>query len=167
MEKLKANCVFLGLGGNLTATLSAFNNMKTMLDPEIKFLKESALYKSTAWGFKTENNVFYNKVIDIETTLPPNKLLNHTQWVEKELGRKNKTVQTYTDRVIDIDILTYDQKVINSKNLVIPHGLMHKRNFVLIPFCEIAPNFVHPVFNKTIYDLLLYSQDTLTVKKVL
>ena len=94
--------------------------------------------------------------MEISTTLSPNELLAYTQGIEKEMGRLQKTDSGgYSDRIIDIDILFYDNAVINNyPTLVIPHPYIPQRMFVLNPMAEIAPDFIHPVLNKTIVQLV-------------
>lgn len=159
------NNVFLSLGGNKKTSLTIFKETVNYFEKNHSLIKESTIYSSEPWGFKDPVSPFFNQVIQIETNFNPKELLAATQKLEKQFGRQTKTKNEYESRSIDIDILIFDKKVINSKNLTIPHYLMHKRNFVLIPFNEIAPDFLHPVFHKTINDLLLYSPDQLTVFK--
>lgn len=158
--------VYLSLGGNKKNTLTLFKEVLDFFDHYHELRNASSIYSSEPWGFEEATDTFYNQVIEIATKLSPKELLLETQALEKKLGRAVKTNGTYQARTIDIDILIFNEKVINSKKLTIPHALMHKRNFVLIPFAEIAPDFVHPVFHKTIKDLLLYSPDELTVFKL-
>jgi len=104
----------------------------------------SAFYTSEPWGFNS-GNVFSNAVVLVDTNLSPFEVLARTQMIEKNLGRTGKSVTTYEDRLIDIDILLYDSLVIDQPTLKIPHPLMLKRNFVLIPLAEIAPDLEDPV----------------------
>ncbi len=157
--------VFLSLGGNEKNSLKIFEQTIDYFKTNHKLIKQSAVYSSEPWGFNETVSPFFNQVIQIETKYSPEELLIQTQKLEKHFGRPTKTKNEYESRPIDIDILIFDKKVINSQKLTIPHYLMHKRNFVLIPFNEIASDFLHPVFHKTINDLLLYSPDQLTVFK--
>jgi 2-amino-4-hydroxy-6-hydroxymethyldihydropteridine diphosphokinase len=114
----------------------------------------SSIYETKPWGFESDND-FLNMVVCVETSLPPAEILLITQSIEKKLGRKHKTNHSYHDRLIDIDLIAYDDLIIQSENLQIPHPLFHKRHFVLEPFKEIAPDYVHPVLKKKIKDIRL------------
>ena len=99
-------------------------------------LRQSSLIETEPWGFESENK-FLNGVILCETTLSPRQLLKATQRIERELGRKKHISHLYKDRSIDIDILLYDDLVVDEPDLKIPHPLMHQRDFVMIPLNEI------------------------------
>ena len=106
------------------------------------------------WGFQS-TNTFLNTAVAYETSLTPPELLAATQEVERTLGRTTKSIGgAYSDRPIDIDILLYGDTVISTQELTIPHPLMHKRLFVLQPLAAIAPQVVHPIFKKSISQLL-------------
>lgn len=145
---------FLGLGANLGDKLKNLNNAIQLIHIRIgNVMVVSSFYPSKAQGFES-NHLFLNAVIKIETNLSPLELLLGTQTIEREFGRTEKSNGTYTDRPMDIDILMYDQLQISTPKLTIPHPLMHKRSFVLIPFAEIAPNIIHPKKRKSINQLL-------------
>lgn len=145
--------VYLGLGTNLG---DKENNLRTA----VKYIEErigkvvslSAFYKTAPWGFVSDNS-FLNAAVCVETKLTPLQLLKETQAIEKQSGRKNKSNGKYTDRIIDIDILLYDELVLETDKLIIPHPLMTQRSFVMIPLTEIAPELIHPVYKKKIKDL--------------
>ena len=146
--------VYLGLGTNLGDKERNLENALTTLSLEVgKILRQSSYYVSKPWGFDSINE-FLNVVVLVETNLPPFDLLGKTQEIERKLGRTIKTSEDYTDRLIDIDILLYDNLIIDQPTLKIPHPLMTERDFVLIPLSEISPKLVHPVFGKNIVDLL-------------
>ncbi len=146
--------VYLGLGTNLGEKERNLNDAVITLGLEVgNVLRLSAFHASLPWGFKSENN-FLNVVMLIETNLSPFELLNITQEIEKNLGRIKKSDVNYTDRIIDIDILLYDNLVIDQPGLKIPHPLLTERDFVLIPLAEIAPDLIHPVLKKKIFELL-------------
>jgi len=146
--------VYLGLGTNLGDKERNLENALTTLSLEVgKILRQSSYYVSKPWGFDSANE-FLNVVVLVETNLPPFDLLGKTQEIERKLGRTIKTSEDYTDRLIDIDILLYDNLIIDQPTLKIPHPLMTERDFVLIPLSEISPKLVHPVFGKNIVDLL-------------
>ena len=133
--------VYLGLGTNLGDKEA---NLKTAIDEIRKRVGEiaslSAFYASEPWGFESENS-FLNAVCCVISDFPPTEILSITQDIERELGRKTKSVDgIYSDRIIDIDILLYDDLQIHTSELTIPHPLMWERDFVMIPLREIAPN---------------------------
>jgi len=146
--------VYLGLGTNLGDKTQNLNDAITLLSMNIgNVIGVSSFYNSKASGFISENN-FLNAVMLIETNLAPFQLLEETQKIEVDLGRTNKTIKAYEDRLIDIDILLYDNLIINQPTLKIPHPLMTERDFVLLPLVEIAPDLVHPVSNLLISSYL-------------
>jgi len=139
--------VYLGLGTNLGDKPSNLNDAVNVLSLEVgNVLRVSSFYASAPWGFKSEND-FLNAVVLVETNLSPFNLLAKTQEIERNMGRSAKTVSGYEDRIIDIDILLYDKLIVDKPALKIPHHLMAKRDFVLIPLLEIAPELVDPVTN--------------------
>ncbi len=113
----------------------------------------SGFYETEPWGFRSDNT-FLNAALQLETALPPLELLAATQAIELEMGRTQKSDGTYHDRIIDIDILLYDDLVMQTPALTIPHPLMHERLFVMEPLSEIAPNVIHPVFGKSVISLM-------------
>ena len=143
----------MSLGTNLG---NRHNNMLTaiaLLSERVgKILALSALYETEPWGFESENT-FLNVALSMETEFQPMELLSITQDVEQEMGRTAKSNGSYQDRLIDIDLLTYDQLIWESPILVLPHPLMHEREFVLKPLVEIAPDLVQPILNKTMSQL--------------
>lgn len=114
----------------------------------------SGFYETDPWGYKSDHP-FLNIAIKLETALLPLDLLSVTQEVEQEMGRTpKKEGKSYEDRLIDIDILLYDQLIQETPTLVLPHPLMHLRLFVLQPLAEIAPTIIHPILNCSITTLL-------------
>lgn len=113
----------------------------------------SGFYETEPWGFQSENT-FLNAALQLETALSPLELLKATQEIEIEMGRTQKSNGAYHDRIIDIDILLYDDLVMQTPELTLPHPLMHERLFVMGPLAEIAPNVIHPVFKKPVISLL-------------
>ena len=110
-------------------------------------------YETEPWGFQSENT-FLNAALQLDTSLSPLELLKATQEIEIEMGRTQKSNGAYHDRIIDIDILLYDNLVLQTPELTLPHPLMHERLFVMEPLAEIAPNVIHPVFKKPVISLL-------------
>lgn len=113
----------------------------------------SGFYETEPWRFQSENT-FLNAALQLETSLSPLELLKATQQIEVEMGRTQKSNGTYHDRIIDIDILLYDDLILQTPELTLPHPLMQDRRFVMEPLLEIAPNVVHPVFKKTVVSLM-------------
>ena len=134
------------------------NNMITavaLLSERVgNILSLSDLYETTPWGFVSENS-FLNAALMMDTSLFPLDILSVTQDIELTMGRTTKSDGEYHDRVIDIDILMYDDWVMETPHLVLPHPLMHQRSFVLGPLAEIAHTLVHPVLKRTIGELYL------------
>lgn len=113
----------------------------------------SSIYETKAWGYNSDND-YWNMIVVVQTALTPQEILNVTQGIEKEMGRTQKSVNaTYSDRVIDIDIVLFGNKVINNSKLVVPHEKMLERKFVMIPLSEVYGQFVHPTALKTIAEL--------------
>ncbi len=141
--------VYLGLGTNLGDKERNLNNAILKISQDIgKVICQSSFYASKPWGFESEND-FLNAVILAETNMSPLELLAKTQEIELELGRTVKSTNGYADRVIDIDILLFDNEIIDIPELKIPHPLITERDFVYIPLLEIAPNLLHPISGKT------------------
>lgn len=146
--------VYLGLGTNLGDKERNLNDAIISLSLHIgAVVCQSTFYVSEPWGFESENQ-FLNAVVLLETNLPPFDLLAKTQEMERNMGRVAKSTSGYSDRLIDIDILFYDNLIIDQPTLKIPHPLIVERDFVLMPLVEIAPELVHPVLGKKIIDLI-------------
>ncbi len=156
--------VFLSLGSNQGNRIRALEKALEALEREAgKIIRCSSFYETRAWGFDAPD--FLNAVVEIETTFSPGKLLQLIQEIERQSGRKRLPSGEYASRPLDIDILAYENRIIDRPGLKIPHPLLHRRNFVLIPWKEIAPDFLVPAYEKTVTELLSLSQDTLPVKK--
>jgi 2-amino-4-hydroxy-6-hydroxymethyldihydropteridine diphosphokinase len=156
--------VFLCIGTNLGNRESNLKEAVVMIREHIgRVLNYSSVYETAPWGFDTENN-FLNMVIRVETSQAPDELMKKIFMVESMLGRIRKE-ERYSSRVIDIDILLYEDQVIAQNGLRIPHPLMHVRRFVLAPLCEIAPQTQHPVLKTTIQSLLDNCKDISNVKR--
>ena len=144
--------VYLSLGSNIGDRVGYLQQATLLLKaiPEISVISTSSFYESEPWKMDSEN-WFVNAVVQISTTLSPEKLLDECMRIEAQLGRKR--TRGYQDRTIDIDILFYDDLVIHTEALTIPHPHFHKRAFVMVPMLEIAQDFVHPLFKKTVMQL--------------
>ncbi len=157
--------LYILLGGNLGDKKRIFSDVSTLLNDRLgKITSQSAIYETEPWGFESPD-LFWNQVLELSTNLSPEEVLAQTQRIETELGRIRKENQ-YSSRLIDIDILFYGNQIINQENLTIPHPRIQERKFALIPLCEIAPELIHPVFQKSIRQLLVESTDPLKVEKV-
>jgi len=163
MQKLSK--VILLLGGNIGDRAYYLNNAINLIRKEIgKVLICSSVYESAPWGFE-DANAFYNQVVVLETTLDAMVVLKKNQFIEKKLGR-TRNANGYESRCIDIDILFFDDLILNEANLQIPHPRLHLRRFTLMPLVEILPDFIHPVFRKTMQQLFDECKDLLMVKKI-
>jgi len=143
---------YLALGSNLGNRLASLKNAISNLTPQMDVKKKSPVYETPPWGH-TDQPQFLNQCVQVETYLEPENLLAHLKRLETVLGRE----PTFENgpRVIDIDILFYDDLILNTPPLVIPHPRMHTRGFVLVPLNDIAPDVIHPVLGKPISELLL------------
>ena len=146
--------VFLSLGSNLGDRLGYVQQAASIIGTtnNISIVTSSSFYETEPWQMDTEN-WFVNAIVQISTSLSPQELLLVCQRIEFQLGRERGGTREYTDRTIDIDILFYDDKLINEKDLVVPHKFFHKRACMLVPMLEIAQDFVHPLFKKTVSQL--------------
>lgn len=146
--------VYLGLGTNLGNKEANLRTAIYKLQERIgKQVSLSSFYETAPWGFESDHS-FLNAAIGLETSLSPIEILHITQEIEKELGRTKKSVNgSYSDRLIDIDILLYDTIVLQTPELTIPHPLMTERDFVMKPLIEIAGNVIHPTREKTLSEL--------------
>lgn len=147
--------LYLSLGTNLGNKRENLTRAIELLSLALgKCIAVSQFIETAPWGFDSENS-FLNCVAAFETALAPMQLLDMTESIERELGRTQKSNNGhYRDRIIDIDILLYGDNIIVNDRLTIPHPLMHKRDFVLEPLAEIAPETQHPVLHKSIKQLM-------------
>lgn len=146
--------VYFSLGTNLGNKEDNLKNAINLIAGSIgEVCSGSSVFETEPWGFDSDNP-FYNMVICVKTQLPPTKVLKATQDIEKQLGRTEKSQNSYHDRIIDIDIILYDDLIYDTPALKIPHPLFHQRKFVLEPLSEIAPELNHPILKKTTTELL-------------
>lgn len=145
---------YLSIGSNIGERLKFIEQAVSFLGlcEEIDVVQTSALYETEPWGVK-DQNWFLNVAVEINTTLSPQDLLFKCNQIESTLGRNRDVEKRWGERTVDIDIVFYGKQIINTDILVVPHTRMHERAFVLVPMLEIAPEFVHPIFNKSMIDL--------------
>ena len=144
---------YLGLGTNVGNKRRNMITAAALLAERVgDILALSGFYETEPWGFESEN-FFLNAAVKLKTSFSPLEVLQITQQIEKELGRTEKSNGVYHDRIIDIDILLYEDEVLQIPELTLPHPLMHERKFVMDPLAEIAPFVVHPVLKERIIDL--------------
>lgn len=142
--------VYLSLGTNIGNKRHNLIKAAALLAERVgDILALSDIYETEPWGFVTQNT-FLNAALMLETTCSPDKLLEETQQIEREMGRIEKSDGVYHDRIIDIDLLMYDSLVMQTAQLTLPHPLMQERKFVMEPLAEIASDIVHPVLKETI-----------------
>jgi 2-amino-4-hydroxy-6-hydroxymethyldihydropteridine diphosphokinase len=157
---------FLLLGSNLGDRMAALREACALLSAQAGVVVgQSGYYESEPWGFEADT-WFINQALHIETPLAPLPLLRTIQRIEQQLGRVRATPGAYASRPIDIDILFYEQVVIHTPALTIPHPLLHRRRFALLPLCDIAPAFLHPEWHKTTAELLQQCDDRGVVVRV-
>ena len=157
--------VYLSLGSNLGDRVGYVQQATSLLSAHdcINIVATSSFYESEPWKMDSEN-WFVNAAVAIDTNFSPEELLKFCQNIEMQLGRVRNEQEKWQQRAIDIDILMYDNQIISlSEKLIIPHPYMHKRAFVLVPMLEIADNFVHPFFGKTVESLFEAIEDPETV----
>lgn len=160
---LLMNNVYLLIGGNMGDRMANLANARNSISIECgRIITESSIYETEAWGYK-EQPAFLNQALFIQTSLEANALMNTILKIEIALGRKREI--PLGPRIIDIDIIYYNDEIINSSTLTIPHPSMAQRKFVLMPLTEIMPNYRHPILLKTNEVLLKECGDSSVVYK--
>lgn len=146
--------VLLSLGSNMGDRAENLRRAVALIGEGAgKVTAVSAIYETEPWGFSADTP-FYNMAAIVQTTLPPPEFLAVLLAIEEKLGRvREPGAERYTSRPIDIDILLFGDRVIDTEDLIVPHPRLHERMFVLAPLNEIAPDKVHPVLNRSIRDL--------------
>src|SRR5437773_4735146 len=158
------NKSFLLTGGNVGKRLENLQQVIELLEKYCgRILQRSSVYETEAWG-KTDQPNFLNQVLEIETEMKPESLMDEILKIEQLMGRIRN--EKYGPRIIDIDILFFNKEIITRPGLVIPHPELQNRRFVLIPLAELAPQFEHPVLKKSISELLKDCPDKLNVNKI-
>jgi 2-amino-4-hydroxy-6-hydroxymethyldihydropteridine diphosphokinase len=157
------NIVYLLLGSNLNDRSAMLQRARKEIASRIGLIiGESSVYESEPWGF-TADKSFLNQVISIESGLDPNGILNKILQIELDLGRIRVNGERYSSRIIDIDILFFNDEIIAEKNLIIPHPGIPERLFALIPLSELDGTFIHPGSRKSINELISECPDKLRV----
>lgn len=158
---MRPHKAYLSLGSNLgDRKANLINALDSVCDCCGKIVRVSEFYESHAIGFESKN-LFINTCCELQTTQGPKQLLLMLEAIETRLGRNKPSLESeYTDRPIDIDIVFFDDLILNTRELVIPHARMHVRRFVLQPLNELCPDFIHPVFKKSVQELLNECPDT-------
>ncbi len=148
---------YLGLGTNLGERHKNLENaarllFRTSLEEAVRLrpLRSSSVYETAPWGHTAQPD-FLNCVLEVETDLPPDQLLEHTQGVEREMGREWGI--RFGPRIIDVDILFHGSQTIFETDLQVPHLRLHQRAFALVPLAELAPNLTHPVLGATVEEM--------------
>jgi len=152
--KMAGHVLFLAFGSNLGDREKNIYGAYDKIEKRIgQIVSKSAFYTTTPVGFSSEN-LFFNSVCEVATNMDVHEIFETLKKIEMELGRSSKSCgRVYADRPIDIDILMYDDDVIDEPSLTIPHPRFHLRKFVLEPFAEIAPDIIHPILHKTVGEL--------------
>ena len=154
------------LGGNVGNTELVFQEANVHIDQDLgRIVKESSVYRTDAWGVE-DQPAYLNQVIVVETNLSPQEVLAGCLSIEKKLGRDREEEKRWHSRILDLDVLFYENEIINTEDLIVPHPRISERNFVLVPLSEIMPEYLHPVHNKTIREILKESSDKLRVSKI-
>ena len=150
--------IILGLGTNLGDRIANINKAYDLLEKKLgPIISKSSYYESEPWGVLDQPN-FINTAAAFNAEIPTHDLLDLINSIEKDLGRIR--YKKWAERIIDIDILFYDQEIIHSQKLDIPHPYIHQRSFVIKPAAEIAPDYIHPELNENLKSLSLSCKDT-------
>jgi 2-amino-4-hydroxy-6-hydroxymethyldihydropteridine diphosphokinase len=149
---------YLSLGSNQGNRLQFLQQALDAIDENIgRVVRVSSVYKAASWGFTSED--FFNICVEVSTHLNPENLLSALHQIERSMGRERNSKENYEARTIDIDILIFDNEIIFSQELIVPHKDMLERNFVMVPLAEIAPNLRHPINKKRIHFLKEQCED--------
>ena len=162
---MASESVFVLLGSNLGDRELLVNQACKMMGERCgEIFAKSRLYETEPWGFKAEH-WFLNQVVEMKTSLSPDALMQHLLDIEKELGRDRSMLhEGYVSRPMDLDILYFGGKIIDTQLVTAPHPRLHLRRFTLLPLCDTAPDFVHPILKKTNLQLLDECRDNGVVK---
>ncbi|MCB0640504.1 MAG: 2-amino-4-hydroxy-6-hydroxymethyldihydropteridine diphosphokinase [Phaeodactylibacter sp.] len=149
--------IYIGLGSNLQDRIGQLARAVKAIETQIgPVLERSSIYESEAWGLEAQDN-FMNAAIEVRSALDPRAILDRLLAIELQMGRRRK--EKWGPRLIDLDLLFYQDRIIQEADLVVPHPQLHLRNFVLIPMLEIAPDWVHPIYQRSIEELYWQAPD--------
>src|SRR5690554_816774 len=155
--------VYLSLGTNLGDRVQLLASARAAVEAEVgPIVRASAIYQTESWGGDSTQPDYLNQVLRVHTELDAEAVLQRALAIEHGLGRTRN--RRWEPRLMDIDLLFFGKQVLHLSHLIVPHPRIQERNFVLIPLCEIDPNWLHPVLDKTIRELLESSKDTLVVQ---
>lgn len=158
------NLTYILTGGNLGNRQENLRLARRSIEVKCGVItKSSALYETEAWGLKNQGP-FLNQALELQTEMEARELLDTLLAIELSMGRVREV--KYGPRIIDLDIIFFNHEVIDIPGLVIPHPQVHLRRFALEALAEIAPTYIHPVFNKSVSQLLAECADTLAVNKL-
>lgn len=150
--------VVLSIGSNQGSRLENIQKCIDLIHQKVgTVIQVSKLYETPAWGF--ESDAFYNCALLLHTNSSAQKILSHVLKIEKELGRIRSNQEGYQSRIIDVDLIVFDNEIIDSEKLKIPHPLMQNRNFVLLPMQDLKLNWKHPILQKNITELIAVTPD--------
>ena len=157
--------VYIGLGTNLGDRKENIKNTLSLIKEKYRITSSSNLYSSEPWGYESDT-IFFNGVICIETNDDPITIFHFLKNIESKLGRIKTNQKNYEDRIIDLDILFYNDEITKNEIITIPHIEIQNRRFVLEPMNEIAPNYIHPILKKTISTLLKECKDQSLLEQI-
>ena len=158
------NISYLLIGGNQGDRIGTMSKARERIAADAGVIRScSSLYETAAWG-RTDQPDFINQALQVETPLDAPSLLQTLLNIETAMGRKR--MEKYGSRIIDIDILFFNDAIIREPGLLIPHPELQNRRFALTPLAEIAPDHIHPIFRLPVRELLINCTDPLTVKKL-
>jgi 2-amino-4-hydroxy-6-hydroxymethyldihydropteridine diphosphokinase len=158
------NSAYLITGGNMGQRNEQLAYAARLIEERCgNVIDRSSLYETGAWG-KTDQDSFLNQALVLETSLNARDLLSEILYIENLMGRDR--IEKYGPRIIDIDIIFFNHQVIREDGLMVPHPEMAKRRFVLEPLAQVIPAYIHPIYFKTVTELLNECDDTLPVKKI-
>jgi len=150
--------VIISIGSNQGERLENIENSIKMVHQEIgTVIRVSKLYETPSWGF--ESDAFYNCALLVHTCKAAEEVLQGIFKVEEKLGRIRNSGEGYQARTIDVDIISFDEEIIETENLIVPHPRMQDRKFVLLPMKDLKTDFVHPILNKNISELISHCED--------
>lgn len=161
---MEALTVFISIGSNLGQRFAMLQHAIQSVNEHIgTIVAQSSVFETEPWGFQAAHP-FLNQVIAVKTSLPAHEVMRLLLTIEAAAGRKRDAQAAgYQSRTLDLDILYFDEQIIHEESLIIPHPRLHMRKFVLLPLCEIAPEFMHPVLKQSNRSLLANLSDETAV----